>query len=312
MTNEDTAAGPEHYTSTEGWTSGDLAFYEIPQKWDDFTEDDHKVWHDLYTRQIDILQGRALPEFFDALDGLGISSQKIPKLEDISEKLMAKTGWKVIGVPGLIPAEPFFEMLANKIFPVGTFIRTRAQFDYIQEPDTFHDLFGHVPMLANKAFADHMQAYGLGGMKAAKLGAAMPISRLYWHTVEFGLINTDEGLRIFGAGILSSPTEAVFSLESDSPHRIKLDIIRVMKTKYFIDDFQDHYFVIDSFEQLLETTAPDFTPYYKELKGQPLIPPTELIESDDLITKGTCEYAKEAQTRREERFAQTGKSGTIY
>jgi len=301
--NKDEVAGPQHYTGKEGWTPGDLEFYQRSQNWEQITDEEHQIWQELYDQQIGILPGRALPEYFQSLKDLKITGKNVPKYEDINKVLKEKTGWTVIGVPGLIPAEPFFEMLSNRIFPVGNFMRTREQFNYIQEPDAFHDLFGHVPLLTNQAYADFIQAYGRGGMKATKLGAVMPLSRLYWHTIEFGLINTDEGIRIFGAGLLSSPTESKFCLESDSPHRIKFNLERMMCSAYNIDDFQEHYFVINSFDDLVASTKPDFSPIYERLKGKKLIPPMNLVEQDQIITKGTCIYAIDAQKRREERLA---------
>lgn len=298
--------GPQHASTTKGWTPGDLTYYEVPQNWSDYTDEEHVIWHDLYNRQMEILPGRATEAFFQGLKDLGITNERIPDFKDVNEKLSKLTGWTIIGVPGLIPAEPFFEMLSNKIFPVGTFIRSREQFDYIQEPDIFHDLYGHVPLLTNPDFANYMQAYGRGGLKASKLKASNQISRLYWHTVEFGLVKSEDGLRIFGAGILSSPTESVFCLEDPSPHRIQFDIERIMRSHYFIDDFQDHYFVIDSFEDLVAQTKPDFTPIYEAAKSKEIIAPPDTVPEDVFIHKGTGVYAIEAQKRREERGSTGG------
>lgn len=291
----------QNFTPIDGWKRGDLDFFTIDQGWDDYTDEQHEVWSTLYKRQLEVLPGRAIDTFMDSLNTLGISQDGIPKFEEINEILMERTGWQVVGVPGLIPDEPFFELLANRRFPSGTFIRGKNQLDYIQEPDVFHDVFGHVPMLADPVFGDYMEAYGRGGLKAAGLGAIDMIARLYWYTVEFGLIQEEDGLRIFGAGILSSPTETVFSVESDSPHRIRFDLKRILRTHYQIDDFQDNYFVIDSFEQLFEETHQDFTPIYEEVAKLPIIQPGELAEGDDVVTKGTGEYAIEADRKREER-----------
>jgi phenylalanine-4-hydroxylase len=288
----------EHYTPLDGWTPGDLEFFTVAQK--EYSTEEHAVWKTLYQRQMDFLQGRAAPEFMDSLSTLGISRDRVPDFSDVNALLKERTGWKIAAVPGLIPDEPFFELLANRIFPVGNFIRTRDQLDYIQEPDIFHDLFGHVPLLAIPVFADYMQAYGHGGLKAKKAGALDKIARLYWYTVEFGLIRGADGLRIYGAGILSSPKESVFSLDDPSPHRIEFDLKRVLQTHFRIDDFQDNYFVIDSFEQLFEATSPDFLPIYKELENEPVYEPGVIRPGDRVIHNGTGTYALDADRRRRE------------
>lgn len=288
-----------HYTSPEGWTPGNLDFFVVPQK--TWTEEDHEVWRVLYKRQEKILKGRAISLFMDSLATLGIRQDRIPEFAEVNEILKKRTGWTVVPVPGLIPDEPFFELLANRRFPAGNFIRTKDQLDYIQEPDVFHDLFGHVPILADPTFGDYMEEYGRGGLKAAKLGQVNKLARLYWYTVEFGLIEEPQGLRIYGAGILSSPTESVFALDSDSPHRIRFDVKRLLQTHYQIDDFQDNYFVINGFKQLFDETKADFMPIYKELQGKPEYEAGTLLPTDDAITKGTGVYAVEADKRREER-----------
>ncbi len=289
----------QHFTAGDGWTSGDLDFFTVPQK--AFTKEEHDVWRALYKRQLDVLPGRAISLFMDSLSTLGISQEKVPDFHDVNEILMKRTGWQVVAVPGLIPDEPFFELLANRRFPAGNFIRTKEQMDYIQEPDVFHDLFGHVPILADPTFADYMEAYGKGGLKAAKFGTIDNLARLYWYTVEFGLIKEPAGLRIYGAGILSSPTESVFSLDDPSPHRIGFDLKRVLRTHFQIDDFQDNYFVIDSFQSLFDATLADFAPIYKEVKDAPVIMPGELAEGDTVLHKGTGVYAAAAAKRRAER-----------
>ena len=289
----------EHYTDPSGWKLGDLDYFTVPEH--AYTPQEHDIWRALYKRQLDVLPRRAVDWFMDSLATLGINKDKIPLLDDVNDILMKRSGWQVIPVPGLIPDEPFFEMLANRRFPVGNFIRKPEQFDYIQEPDIFHDLFGHVPILADPVFGDYMQSYGEGGLKAARLGAIDKITRLYWYTVEFGLIRTPGGLRIYGAGILSSPTESVFCLESDSPNRLAFNLNRVLRTHYQIDDFQDTYFVIDSFDQMFAETRPDFTPIYKEIEKLSIIMPEDIVPGDDVITRGTNAYAAEADLRREER-----------
>lgn len=292
-----------HSADATGWTAGNLDFFVVPQNV--YREDEHDVWRALYKRQVEVLKGRAIQEFLDSLQTLGINQDRIPDFDDVNAILMKRTGWQVVPVQGLIPDEPFFELLANRRFPVGNFIRQADQMDYIQEPDVFHDVFGHVPLLADPVFANYIEEYGKGGLKAAKLGMIDKLSRLYWYTVEFGLIRQPEGLRIYGAGILSSPTESVFSLESDSPHRIEFDLKRVLQTHFQIDDFQDNYFVIDSFQQLFDETLDDFAPIYKELDGAPEYASGTLLAADSAITKGTGEYAEQANKRRAERRTQT-------
>lgn len=263
----------------------------VEQPWDSYTDDDHDVWRILYERQRELLVGRACQEFLDAQDGMGMSPNKIPKFSELSETLKQATGWTLIGVEGLLPEFDFFDHLANRRFPVTWWIRRREQLDYIEEPDLFHDLFGHVPLLMNPVFADYMAAYGRGGLKAHRINpdALINLTRLYWYTVEFGLIRTDEGLRIYGAGIVSSKGESVFSLESDVPNRIGFDLERIMRTQYRIDTFQKTYFVIDSFEQLMSATEPDFTPIYERVNAQEVLPAATVLASDEAIHRGTME-----------------------
>ncbi|MEL6686491.1 MAG: phenylalanine 4-monooxygenase [Pseudomonadota bacterium] len=266
--------------------------FTIQQKWDRYTGEEHAVWDTLYSRQMDILKDRAVDEFYKGLGLLDLGSGGIPDLAIINPKLKALTGWEVVMVPHLVPDNVFFDHLANRRFPAGRFIRKPDQLDYLEEPDIFHDIFGHVPMLTLPVFADYMQAYGEGGLRAESLGRLKELARLYWYTVEFGLIERPEGLRIYGAGIVSSAGESPFSLDSPSPNRIAFDLERVMRTDYRIDDFQQLYFVIDSFEQLLESTQQDFAPIYEQLaQDKTTYSLTELIESDTILTKGTQAYA---------------------
>ena len=231
-----------------------------------YTAADHDIYRRLYERQSALLPGLACDEFITALPALGLKS-RIPRFEEINNRLYKATGWEVVAVPGLIPEVAFFTLLASRKFPVTDWIRTQQEFDYIVEPDIFHDLFGHVPLLFNPVFADHMQAYGVGGLKAHALGACEQLSRLYWYTIEFGLIRQHNGLRAYGAGILSSSGELVHAVKSNGPQRIALDLLRCMRTRYNIDSYQQTYFVIESFQQLFDMTAPDFTPLYAALKN---------------------------------------------
>lgn len=263
----------------------------VEQPWDSYSATDHEVWATLFRRQRELLPGRACREFLEAQDAMGMSADAIPKFSELNEVLQAKTGWTLIGVEGLLPELTFFEHLANRRFPVTWWIRKPEQLDYLSEPDLFHDLFGHVPLLMNPVFADYMAAYGRGGVKAHGIGpeALAQLTRLYWYTVEFGLIDTAEGLRIYGAGIVSSKGESIHCLDSAAPNRIGFDLERIMRTRYRIDTYQKTYFVIDSFEQLFEATRPDFRPIYDRLATQETIPAGTVLGSDKVYQCGSGE-----------------------
>ncbi len=263
---------PVVYGASERPPRGDYsraqADYTCAQDFAAYTEADHDTYRRLYERQCALLPGLASEAFIQALPSLG-ASDRIPRFEEVNERLHKATGWELVGVPGLIPEVPFFTLLANRKFPVTDWIRKPEEFDYIVEPDIFHDLFGHVPLLFNPVFADYVQRYGQGGLKAQGLGACEMLSRLYWYTIEFGLIREAGGLRAYGAGILSSAGELAYSVQSPEPQRIPLALARTMRTRYKIDTYQQTYFVIDSFEQLFDMTAADFAPIYEELQGLP-------------------------------------------
>lgn len=244
------------------------ADYTCTQDYASYTAADHDTYRRLYERQRALLPGLASQAFIDALPSLG-ASDRIPRFEEVNERLYKATGWELVGVPGLIPEVPFFTLLANRQFPVTDWIRKPEEFEYIVEPDIFHDLFGHVPLLFNPVFADYVQRYGQGGLKAQGLGSCEMLSRLYWYTIEFGLIREAGQLRAYGAGILSSSGELAYSVQSPEPQRIPLQLERTMRTRYKIDTYQQTYFVIDSFEQLFEMTAADFAPIYERLRGLP-------------------------------------------
>lgn len=271
---------------------GAAADWTIPQDWTAYTAEEHATWDKLFARQAKLLPGRASSAYLKGLEALRLSESGIPNFEELSERLAKLTGWQVVAVPGLVPDAVFFDHMANRRFVAGNFIRRPDQLDYIQEPDVFHDVFGHVPMLADPVFADYLEAYGRGGMRALELGALKQLGRLYWYTVEFGLVEEAEGLRIYGSGIVSSSAESVFALDSDSPNRIRFDMKRVMRTDYRIDDFQQNYFVIPSFEALLrETVETDFAPLYAEILAQADIPIATILPGDGVITRGTQVYA---------------------
>lgn len=269
--------------------------WTIPQDWEHFTSAEHEVWRALYQRQARLLPGRAAPEFLDGLGALELD-RGIPDFRRLSDRLMALTGWQVVAVPGLVPDAVFFEHLANRRFVSGNFIRRPDQLDYLQEPDIFHDIFGHVPLLAHPVFADYMQAYGQGGLRSMQFGNLEKLGRLYWYTVEFGLMKSENGMRIYGAGIVSSSGESHFALEDPSPNRLGFALERLMRTPYRIDDYQQTYFVIDSFEQLLDTTLnTDFAPLYARLDTLPDLPIDTPVAADVVLTRGTQAYAKSKQ-----------------
>jgi phenylalanine-4-hydroxylase len=259
--------------------------YTVDQEWEGYTRAEHELWRRLYRRQETLVPRHACDEFCDALATLNFGAG-IPRFDLINEKLAAATSWQLVAVPGLVPDLTFFDHLAHRRFPVTVWLRNPEEFDYIVEPDIFHDFFGHVPMLFNPVFANYIQAYGKGGIKAHALGAIEMLARLYWYTVEFGLIDTPRGLRTYGAGILSSGGEIGYCLESPNPNRIGFDLLRIMQTAYKIDTYQETYFVIRDFEQLFDATAPDFTPYYGELRGREPYAPSTVLASDKVYHRG--------------------------
>lgn len=265
----------------------------IPQAWSSYTAAEHALWDRLFERQARMLPDRVSPAFLEGLDVLRLSKPGIPDFEELSERLLNLTGWKVVAVPGLVPDAEFFRHLAGRTFVAGRFIRRPDQIDYLEAPDVFHDVFGHVPLLANPVFADYMQAYGRGGLRALDLGCMHRLARLYWYTVEFGLIREADELRLYGAGIVSSFGESRFALEDSSPNRLGLDLRRVMRTPYRIDDFQQTYFVIDSFDDLLrQTLETDFAPLYSELQTAPDLDVDTVLATDRVIWRGSQAYAR--------------------
>lgn len=255
------------------------ADFQVTQDWAAYSEDEHALWRALYARQNEVVQQYACPEYLQALGRLDLVDG-VPRFDTISAQLQKKTGWQIIAVPGLIPDQAFFQHLANRRFPVTVWLRRPEEFDYIVEPDVFHDFYGHVPLLFDPIYANHMQAYGIGGLKALRLDALKFLARLYWYSIEFGLMQTPQGLRAYGAGLLSSVGELEYSIDSSDPKRLPFDCLRVMRTEYRIDAYQDVYFVINDFDQLLRDTAPDFTPYYARLAQLETIPPGTLLPGD--------------------------------
>jgi phenylalanine-4-hydroxylase len=259
--------------------------YTVEQDYASYSEAEHDRWRRLYRRQMGLVPGRACAEYARALGALDEYEAGIPRFEDVNAKLGRATRWTLVAVPGLVPDLVFFEHLANRRFPVTRWLREERELDYIVEPDVFHDFFGHVPMLFDPVFADYMQAYGRGGLKADGLGALAWLARLYWYTVEFGLVRSGDGLRVYGAGILSSPGEVDYSLRSPRPRRVAFDLVRVMRSRYRIDAFQETYFVIEGFGQLFDATRPDFTPLYTELRALPDVPADAALPEDRLVAR---------------------------
>jgi phenylalanine-4-hydroxylase len=282
--------------SADGFANGPppgaKADWTIDQGWGSYTQAEHQVWITLYERQTALLDGRACEPFLQGLEALDLRRSGIPDFARINAELNRLTGWTVVAVPGLVPDEVFFDHLANRRFPAGQFIRKPHELDYLREPDIFHDVFGHVPMLTDPVFADYMQAYGQGGQRALQLGQLANLARLYWYTVEFGLLQTPQGARIYGAGIVSSRAESIFALDDPSPNRLGFDLERVMRTPYRIDDFQQVYFVIPSLQALLEATLQDFAPIYDRLVQASDIPIEAVLPADRIITRGTQAYAR--------------------
>lgn len=279
-------AAPVTYGQGERAPRGDYAQarpdYTCTQDWTGYSAADHDLYRRLYERQAAQLPGLACDEFIVAVEHLGSPSQ-IPRFDALTDKLYRATRWEVVAVPGLIPEEAFFSLLSQRRFPVTGWIRKPQEFDYVVEPDVFHDLFGHVPLLFNPLFADYMQAYGAGGLKASRLESCEYLARLYWYTVEFGLINTPAGLRAYGAGILSSAGELRHSVTSSTPQRLGFNLERIMRTRYKIDSYQASYFVIDSFRQLFEATAPDFAPIYTRVASLGVLEADERLPADQVF-----------------------------
>lgn len=272
--------------------------WTIDQGWEKYTAAEHATWKTLFERQTRLLPNLACDEFVQGMRDLPMRADEIPDFRRLSEVLMQRTGWQIVAVPGLVPDDVFFEHLANRRFPAGNFIRRPDQLDYLQEPDVFHDVFGHVPMLMNPALADFIQAYGKGGLRAQKLGSLPQLARVYWYTVEFGLLQQRGQLRLYGAGIASSYTESEFCIQSSSPNRIRFQLERVMRTNYRIDDFQETYFVIRDLDELLEFVNTDFAPLYERIKSVNELQPGDVLAEDMVFHRGTGEYhrAKGKQT----------------
>lgn len=263
----------------------------IDQGWERYGAEDHAIWRMLFERQQQALKGHVCQEYLDGLEALGIGPEGVPDFRGMNARLRRLTGWEVVAVPGLIPSRPFFQMLADRRFPAGTFIRSREQLDYLEEPDIFHDVFGHVPLLTNPAYADYMNEYGRIGLDAVENKGVKFLARLNWHTIEFGLIRKPEGVRIYGAGIVSSFGEARYVAQDPSANHLAFALDRVLRTGYYIDDFQATYFVIDRFEDLFDLLKrTEFTALYDEFGALPAYTPFEILPDDVVVREGTGRF----------------------
>jgi len=270
-----------------------VAECRIEQDWRAYSREDHATWSTLYRRQVETLAGHACGEFFAGLSTLGLVAEEIPEFGAMNRRLRDATGWEVVAVPGLIASRPFFTMLANRQFPAGTFIRTPGQLDYLEEPDIFHDVFGHVPLLTHPDYAAYMQQYGQAGLAAIERKAVKYLARLNWYTIEFGLVRDGDEVRAYGAGIMSSFGEAKYVIRDPSPNVLAFDLERVLRTGYYIDDFQAAYFTIDSFGALFrECVERPFAPLYDTCRALPQLTPFEITAGDRVIRRGTGDYWK--------------------
>ena len=257
--------------------------WSMPQNWEQFSDSDHARWSEFAAKQTKALEGLASDTFIEGVRALELDKMGVPEFERWNERLRSVTGWEVVAVPGVIPNEPFFKMLSERKFPVANFLRQGPSFEYSDEPDMFHDVYGHMPMFIDPTFGEFMSAYGRAGIRAERLGMSDWLGRLYLHTVEFGLIRQGDGLRAYGAGLMSSYAETVHALTSDNPRRLEFDLPRLMRTQWPFDEFQPTYFVIESFDALLEemeTTS--LKQVYAQVSDLPLIPIGESVPGDRL------------------------------
>lgn len=265
----------------------------IEQRWGDYTAQDHATWKTLYNRQLDTLRGHVCDEYLHGLKTLQLTADAVPDYEELNRHLRAATGWEVLAVPGLIASKPFFSMLSNRQFPAGTFIRKPEQLDYLEEPDIFHDVFGHIPLLSHPDYASYMQEYGKAGLAALEHKGIKFLARLNWYTIEFGLIRSNGEVRAYGAGIMSSYGETKYLINDPSSNWLQFDIDRVLRTGYYIDDLQATYFTIDSFEALFkECIERPFLPLYEKFRAMPTLSPFEVYPEDRVLRRGTGEYWK--------------------
>jgi len=255
------------------------ADYSVPQDMSRYAPEHHRLWRFLFDRQVKLAKTHACKPFLDGLRDLDVADG-VPDFERANKILRKATGWELLAVPGLIPNDAFFDHLAHRRFPVSWWIREENEIDYLVEPDVFHDFFGHVPLLSHPVFADYMQIYGQQGVAAMAAGEVKRLSRLYWYMVEFGLIKDADGLRAFGAGILSSYGETRHAVESPEAYRIGFDLKRILRSEYRLDQYQAVYFVLDDFQQLFDASRGDLLPIYGELAALPDIKATDRLAED--------------------------------
>lgn len=280
---------PDLTADLRGDYSNMASDWTVPQDPRAYSGEEQDVWRTLLQRQSGLARRHACDAFLAGLDRLEIDA-RIPDFARVSRTLEHRTGWRVVGVPGLIPDDVFYDHLAQRRFPVTVWIRRRDELDYLVEPDLFHDFFGHVPLLADPVFADYMQAYGQRGVEAGS-GNVHRLARLYWYTVEFGLIRSGSGLKVFGAGIISSARETLYAIGSSQPSRVPFDARRVMRTAYEIDKLQRTYFVLDDFRQLFDAARADLPPLYAELERLPEIPSGSVLPHERLISAAALPQA---------------------
>ena len=257
--------------------------YTVDQDYSQYSHDEHGIWSELLHRQSALLPRYAAPAFIAGLHSLQLQDA-IPDFAQVSAILRRRTRWELVAVPGLIPEREFFEHLAHRRFPVTGWLRRRDEIDYLAEPDLFHDFFGHVPLLTDPAYAEFVELYGHAGQRAIELGGLKMLARLYWYSIEFGLLETAAGLRAYGAGILSSFAEARYAIDSPVPPRIRFDLQRVLRSAYLIDDLQRNYFVVRSFKELVDAAVnTDFAPLYARYRDQPAIAVGTVLPTDSVV-----------------------------
>lgn len=277
------ARGTVHLRGNYGAAAAD---YTVAQHYEAYTEDEHRIWAELLARQCNLFERYAVPQYRAGVSALALDN-RIPDFRATSEGLRARTGWQVVTVPGLIPERQFFELLAQRRFPVTQWIRRRDEFEYLAEPDLFHDFLGHIPLLTDPTYADFIQLYGEAGQRALANNGLKMLARLYWYTVEFGLMETVHGLRCYGAGILSSSAETRHAIDSNEPGRIRFDLQRVLRSDYVIDGLQGNYFVIRSFDELVHSAVDtDFLPLYRQFGSAPGIAVGSILPGDQVLQRG--------------------------
>ncbi|MFC0202660.1 phenylalanine 4-monooxygenase [Novosphingobium soli] len=279
-----TPCTPTSSSGLRGEYEGAAEDYTVGQRWQAYTPEMHDRWRRLFARQSELVRTHACGSFREGLTRLDCGDA-IPRFEDANAVLEPATGWRLVAVPGFIPDAVFFDHLAHRRFPVTRWLREEHELDYLVEPDLFHDFFGHVPMLLDPAVADFLELYGKAGARAIAMGALDMLARIYWYTIEFGLVREDGALKVFGAGIISSSGETRFAIEDPQVLRLPFDPVRIMRTGYMIDSFQKTYFVLDGLPQLIEALVGlDFGPVYETWRDHPPLPAGQLLPGETPLT----------------------------